>query len=123
MISGMHIQQPQIAISTARKAAARYGVGGRRYRPRRNVSGGRLPAPRELGEGTDQLVARLDASVAPPPAQSASKTKSACAERIRSAYDLIPLKSYLMCTLQFSSGCPIAASSATFPDSMAASLA
>ena len=54
------------------------------------------------------LIARLDQSIAAPAAQVCFKTQ----ERLPlpdfpiPAYDLIPLKSYLMCTLQFSSGCP-----------------
>src|SRR5947209_7576220 len=62
----------------------------------------------ELGDATDQLIARLDASVSRPPAQLRLETK----ERLPlqdfpiPAYDLIPLKNYLMLTLQFSSGCP-----------------
>src|SRR2546430_6425561 len=62
----------------------------------------------ELGDATDQLIARLDESVARPSAQLRLETK----DRVPlhdfpiPGYDLIPLKNYLMLTLQFSSGCP-----------------
>jgi hopanoid C-2 methylase len=54
------------------------------------------------------LIAQLDASVAPPAEQIRFKTQERLplADFPIPAYDLIPLKSYLMCTLQFSSGCP-----------------
>ena len=62
----------------------------------------------EMGDATDRLIACLDESVARPPAQIRFETK----DRLPlqdfpiPAYDLIPLKNYLMLTLQFSSGCP-----------------
>src|SRR4030095_1080634 len=62
----------------------------------------------ELGDATDQLIAHLDESVARPAAQLRLETK----DRLPlqdfpiPAYDLIPLKNYLMLTVQFSSGCP-----------------
>jgi radical SAM superfamily enzyme YgiQ (UPF0313 family) len=111
LISGMHIQAPQIhSINRRAKAAGKVtALGGP------SVSSAPEMYPDidylhlgELGEGTDQLVARLDAGLAPPPAQVRFENK----ERVPlsdfpiPAYDLIPLKSYLMCTLQFSSGCP-----------------
>jgi radical SAM superfamily enzyme YgiQ (UPF0313 family) len=111
MVSGMHIQALQIRDINARARAA----------GKVTVAGGPSPsaAPEmypeidylhigELGDGTDRLIAQLDASVAPPAAQIRFKTE----ERLPlvdfpiPAYDLIPLKSYLVCTLQFSSGCP-----------------
>ena len=111
MISGMHIQAPQIRdIHRRAKAAGKItALGGP------SVSSAPEKYPEidylhlgEIGEGTDQLVAQLDASIVPPPAQIRFENK----ERLPlsdfpiPAYDLIPLKSYLMCTLQFSSGCP-----------------
>jgi radical SAM superfamily enzyme YgiQ (UPF0313 family) len=72
MISGMHIQAPQIRdIHRRAKAAGKVtALGGP------SVSAAPEMYPEidylhlgELGEGTDQLVAHLDASIAPPPAQ------------------------------------------------------
>src|SRR5260221_4250571 len=62
----------------------------------------------ELGDATDQLIARLDESVARPAAQLPLETKDPVPlhDFPIPAYDLIPLKNYLMLTLQFSSGCP-----------------
>jgi radical SAM superfamily enzyme YgiQ (UPF0313 family) len=111
MISGMHIQAPQIRdIDRRAKAARKVTVLGG---PSASAAPEMYPDIDylhigELGDGTDALVARLDASVAPPFAQVRFTTQ----ERLplpdfpMPAYDLIPLKSYLLCTLQFSSGCP-----------------
>ena len=62
----------------------------------------------EIGDATDRLIACLDESVARPPQQVRFETKERLPlERFPiPAYDLIPLKHYLMLTLQFSSGCP-----------------
>jgi radical SAM superfamily enzyme YgiQ (UPF0313 family) len=111
MISGMHIQAAQVRDIHARaKAAGKVtALGG----PSVSASPEMYPEidylhVGELGDGTDALIARLDQSLAPPPAQVCFTTQ----ERLPltdfpiPAYDLIPLKSYLMCTLQFSSGCP-----------------
>jgi radical SAM superfamily enzyme YgiQ (UPF0313 family) len=111
MISGMHVQAAQIRDIAARaKAAGKVtALGG----PSVSASPEMYPDLDylhlgELGDGTDRLIALIDASVAPPAAQIRCKTE----ERLPlpdfpiPAYDLIPLKSYLMCTLQFSSGCP-----------------
>jgi radical SAM superfamily enzyme YgiQ (UPF0313 family) len=111
MISGMHIQAPQVHDIHARaKAAGKVTVLGGP-----SVSAAPEMYPEidylhvgELGDGTEALIARLDESVEAPAAQVRFKTE----ERLPlpdfpiPAYDLIPLKSYLMCTLQFSSGCP-----------------
>jgi radical SAM superfamily enzyme YgiQ (UPF0313 family) len=111
MISGMHIQARQIRdIHRRAKAAGKVtALGGP------SVSSAPEMYPEidylhvgELGEGTDRLIAQLDASLASPPSQIRFETKdrlSLCEFPIP-AYDLIPLKNYLMCTLQFSSGCP-----------------
>ena len=62
----------------------------------------------EIGDGTDRLIACLDAGVAAPPAQVQFETK----ERLPlcdfpvPAYDLVSLDRYLIGSLQFSSGCP-----------------
>ncbi len=111
MISGMHVQAPQIRDIHGRAKAARKvtALGG----PSVSASPEMYPEfdylhLGELGDATDRLVAALDAGVAPPPAQVRFTTD----ERLPlpdfpiPAYHLIPLKKYLMCTLQFSSGCP-----------------
>jgi hopanoid C-2 methylase len=111
LVSGMHIQRPQIHDIAARaKAAGKVTVLGGP-----SVSG----APEfytdfdylhigEIGDATDRLVTSLDQSVAPPPAQLIFETK----ERLPlsdfpvPAYALIRLDRYLLASLQFSSGCP-----------------
>jgi hopanoid C-2 methylase len=111
LISGMHIQAPQIrSIHRRAKAAGKITVLGGP-----SVSAAPEMYPEidylhlgEIGEGTDRLIAQIEASLAPPSAQIRYENN----ERLPlsdfpiPAYDLIPLKSYLMCTLQFSSGCP-----------------
>jgi hopanoid C-2 methylase len=111
MISGMHVQAPQIRdIARRAHAAGKITVLGG---PSVSASPNMYPEidylhVGELGDGTDALIAHLDASVAAPPQQMRFATK----ERVPlcdfpiPAYDLIPLRKYLMCTLQFSSGCP-----------------
>src|SRR5579864_4646455 len=111
MISGMHIQAPQVHDIHARaKAAGKVTVLGG---PSASASPEMYPEidylhVGELGDGTEALIARLDASIAPPAAQICFKTEERLplADFPIPAYHLIPLKSYLMCTLQFSSGCP-----------------
>ena len=111
LVSGMHIQAPQIRDIHSRVKAARkvMALGG----PSASASPEMYPDVEylhigELGDATDRMIARLDESLAPPPAQVRFETK----ERVAlydfpiPAYDLIPLRSYLMLTLQFSSGCP-----------------
>jgi radical SAM superfamily enzyme YgiQ (UPF0313 family) len=109
--SGMHVQAQQINDITARAHAAGKPMllGG----PSPSASPELYPEVDylhmgELGDATDAIIARLDESAARPPEQLRFTTK----ERLPlhdfpiPAYDLIPLKSYLMLTLQFSSGCP-----------------
>ena len=111
VVSGMHVQAPQIHDITARAHAAGKPVmlGG----PSASASPEMYPDIDylhigEMGDATDAIIARLDESVARPPAPMRFETK----ERLPlqqfpiPAYDLIPLKNYLMLTLQFSSGCP-----------------
>jgi hopanoid C-2 methylase len=111
LVSGMHVQAPQIHDLAARAHAAGKVVmlGG----PSVSASPEMYPDIDylhigELGDATDQLIAHLDESVARPAAQLRLETK----DRLPlhdfpiPAYDLIPLKNYLMLTLQFSSGCP-----------------
>ena len=111
MVSGMHIQAPQIRDINARaRAAGKVTVLGG---PSPSASPEMYPEIDylhigELGDGTDRMIAQLDASVEPPAAQVCFKSEERLplADFPIPAYDLIPLKSYLMCTLQFSSGCP-----------------
>jgi hopanoid C-2 methylase len=111
MVSGMHIQAPQIHDIAARaKAAGKVTVLGGP-----SVSGAPELYPEfdylhigEIGDGTDWLIGRLDASVTPPRAQVRFETT----ERLPlcdfpiPAYHLIRLDRYLIGSLQFSSGCP-----------------
>src|SRR6266511_6045654 len=111
LVSGMHVQAPQIHDLAARAHAAGKVVmlGG----PSVSASPEMYPEIDylhigELGDATDQLIARLDESVARPAAQLRLETKDRLPlqEFPIPAYDLIPLKNYMMLTLQFSSGCP-----------------
>ena len=110
-ISGMHIQAKQIhdIARRARAAGKVAALGGP------SVSSAPELYPDidylhlgEIGDGTDRLIAQLDDTCAPPQAQVRFQTK----ERLPlpdfpiPAYHLVPLARYLMCTLQFSSGCP-----------------
>jgi radical SAM superfamily enzyme YgiQ (UPF0313 family) len=111
VVSGMHVQALQIRHIAERAHAAGkvVALGG----PSASASPELYPEIDylhigEMGDATDRLIACLDESVARPPAQRRFETK----ERLPlqnfpiPAYDLIPLKRYLMLTLQFSSGCP-----------------
>jgi len=111
LISGMHVQAPQIHdIARRAKAAGKITVLGGP-----SVSG----APEmysdidclhigEIGDSTDRLIICLDATCAPPPAQIQFETK----ERLPlpdfpvPAYHLVRLDQYLLVSVQFSSGCP-----------------
>ena len=79
----------------------------------------------EIGDATDELIATLDGGVDEPTAQRRFETR----ERLPLSsfplprYDAVPLARYLIGSLQFSSGCPIGANSATFRLCMAASRA
>src|SRR6266852_545955 len=111
MVSGMHIQAPQIRDICARAHAAGKvtALGGP------SVSSAPEMYPDfdylhvgEVGDATDRLIAALDDSVTAPPRQACFETK----ERLPldefpiPAYGLIPLERYLIGSLQFSSGCP-----------------
>ena len=111
LVSGMHVQGQQIHDIAERAHAAGKVVmlGG----PSASASPEMYPDidylhVGEMGDATDRLIACLDESVARPSAQIRFETK----DRLPlqdfpiPAYDLIPLKNYLMLTLQFSSGCP-----------------
>src|SRR6202451_318649 len=111
MVSGMHIQAPQMhAIAARAKAAGKVTVLGGA-----SVSGAPELYPDfdylhigEIGDATDRLIACLDDSVAAPSAQRRFETN----ERLPlsdfplPAYDMIRLDRYLIGSLQFSSGCP-----------------
>src|SRR5436305_1992363 len=111
VVSGMHVQAPQIYDIAERAHAAGKPVvlGGpsvsaspEMYREIDYLHIG------EMGDATDRIVSLIDDSVARPPSQLRLETR----ERLPltdfpiPAYDLVPLKHYLMLTLQFSSGCP-----------------
>jgi hopanoid C-2 methylase len=111
VVSGMHVQAPQIHSIAERAHAAGKPVllGG----PSASASPEMYPDIDylhigEMGDATDRIIALIDESAARPPAQLRFETK----ERLPlqqfpiPAYDLIPLRHYLMLTLQFSSGCP-----------------
>ena len=110
-VSGMHVQAAQIDDIRARAEAAGKPaiLGGP------SASG----APDwygafdylhigEMGDATDELVRQLDRSVARPAAQVRLETgdRLPLAEFPTPAYGLVPLKRYLIGSLQFSSGCP-----------------
>jgi radical SAM superfamily enzyme YgiQ (UPF0313 family) len=111
LVSGMHVQAPQIRDIHARaKAAGKVMVLGGP-----SVSGAPEMYPEvdylhlgEMGDATDALIARLDDDISPPPAQTLFETK----ERLPlcdfpiPAYDKVPIGRYLISSLQFSSGCP-----------------
>ena len=111
LVSGMHIQAPQIHdIARRAEAAGKLTVLGGP-----SVSGAPEMYPEfdylhigEIGDGTDRLLATLDEDCAPPPAQVRFET----AERLPlpdfpvPAYHLIRLDRYMLGSLQFSSGCP-----------------
>jgi hopanoid C-2 methylase len=111
MVSGMHIQAPQIhdICSRAKAAGKVIALGGP------SVSGAPEMYPDfdylhvgELGDSTDRLIASLDESCTPPAAQVQFTTS----DRLPlpdfpvPAYNLVRLDRYLLGSLQFSSGCP-----------------
>ncbi|HVY00516.1 MAG TPA: B12-binding domain-containing radical SAM protein [Pseudorhodoplanes sp.] len=111
MVSGMHVQAPQIRDIAARARAAGKPVvlGGP------SVSGAPDMYPDmdylhigEAGDATDMLIAHLDKTIERPGAQMRFVTR----ERLPlcdfpvPAYRLVPLGQYLIGSLQFSSGCP-----------------
>jgi hopanoid C-2 methylase len=111
LVSGMHIQAPQIHdIATRAKAVGKVTVLGGP-----SVSGAPELYPEfdylhvgEIGDGTDRLIARLDDSVSPPPAQERFDTtdRLPLCDFPLPAYHLVRLDRYLIGSLQFSSGCP-----------------
>jgi radical SAM superfamily enzyme YgiQ (UPF0313 family) len=111
MVSGMHVQAPQIRDIAARAHAAGKAVvlGGP------SVSAAPEMYPDidylhigEIGDATDALIAALDGDLSRPPAQRRYETL----ERLPleqfpiPAYGAVALGRYLIGSLQFSSGCP-----------------
>src|SRR6266436_2526941 len=111
LVSGMHIQAPQIRDIRARvKAAGKVMVLGG---PSASAAPEMYPDVDylhlgELGDATDALIERLDASVMPPATQVQLRTqeRTALCDFPIPAYELVHLRNYLLLTLQFSSGCP-----------------
>lgn len=110
-ISGMHIQAPQIqALASRAKAAGKITVLGGP-----SVSSSPEKYPQfdyvhlgELGDATDRLIERLDQSLEPPQAQVRFQTEERLplTEFPLPAYEAVPIKRYLLGSMQFSSGCP-----------------
>ncbi len=111
LVSGMHIQAPQIRAIHAK--ARRFGkvtvLGGS------SASAAPETYPEfdylhvgEIGDATDRLVRLLDADVTPPPAPVRLETADRLAlhDFPLPAYGSVPLKTYLLGSIQFSSGCP-----------------
>jgi radical SAM superfamily enzyme YgiQ (UPF0313 family) len=111
LVSGMHVQAPQINTIHARaKAAGKVTVLGGS-----SVSGAPDMYPAfdylhigELGDATDELIAMLDQSVDAPAEQVRFETKERLplADFPLPAYERVPLRRYLLTSIQFSSGCP-----------------
>ena len=110
-VSGMHIQEGQIHDIGRRAHAAGKGavLGGP------SVSGAAEKYPDfdylhigEIGDATDQLVAILDGDLSRPDVQVRLETKDrlGLSDFPSPAYEAVPLKRYLIGSLQFSSGCP-----------------
>jgi radical SAM superfamily enzyme YgiQ (UPF0313 family) len=110
-VSGMHVQAPNIRSIHARaKAAGKVtALGGS------SVSSAPETYPEfdylhigELGDATDRLIALLDESIEAPSEQIRLETRErvALGDFPLPAYERIPLRRYLLGSLQFSSGCP-----------------
>ena len=110
-VTGMHIQEAEIhdICRRAKSFGKATALGG----PSVSAAPEKYPDYDylhigELGEATDNLIAGLNASVAPPPGQ----IRHEGAKRLPlndfpyPAYNLVQLDKYLLGTLQFSSGCP-----------------
>jgi len=111
LVSGMHVQAGQIRdiARRARAAGKVVALGG----PSVSSAPEMYPGVDylhigELGDATDELIARLDRDISPPGAQIRLET----GERLPlpdfpvPAYGLIELGRYLIGSIQFSSGCP-----------------
>jgi radical SAM superfamily enzyme YgiQ (UPF0313 family) len=111
LVSGMHIQRPQIADIAARAhQAGRVTVLGG---PSVTAAPNWYPEfdylhQGEIGDATDALIAALAHSCARPPAQIRLETTERLAIDAlpMPAYHLIELSRYFIASIQFSSGCP-----------------
>jgi radical SAM superfamily enzyme YgiQ (UPF0313 family) len=111
LVTGMHIQGEQIRNIQARaKAAGKVTVLGG---PSVSASPEMYPDfdylhVGEMGDATDAIIRAIDESTAHPPEQVVAKTKDRLplTEFPIPAYDKVPFGSYLLGTVQFSSGCP-----------------
>ena len=111
MVSGMHVQAPQIRDIAERAQAAGKAVvlGG----PSVSAAPEMYPDVDylhvgEVGDATDALIARLDRDVSRPTAQVQFKTgeRMPLGDFPIPAYHLVRLGNYLIGSIQFSSGCP-----------------
>lgn len=110
-VSGMHVQAPQIGdIRERAEAAGKTTVLGGP-----SVSGAPEWYPDfdylhvgEMGDATDRLVRLIDVSLERPAEQIRLDTDARLplSDFPRPAYERVPLKRYLIGSLQFSSGCP-----------------
>jgi len=110
-VTGMHIQAAQIhdVCERARAAGKLTVLGG----PSVSAAPESYPDYHylhigELGDATDELIARIDASAAPPVTQVrlATRERLSLADFPLPAYQRVRFEKYLLGTLQFSSGCP-----------------
>jgi len=110
-VSGMHVQAPQIhAIGARARAAGKVTVlGGSSV----SSTPEKYPAfdylhVGEIGDATDELIRRLDADVTRPAGQVRLETRERLplAQFPVPAYGSLPLRRYLLGSMQFSSGCP-----------------
>ena len=110
-VSGMHVQAAQIhSIQARARAAGKVTVLGGS-----SVSSTPEKYPAfdylhlgEIGDATDELIRRLDADLTPPAAQVRLETRERLplADFPLPAYHALPLRRYLLGSMQFSSGCP-----------------
>jgi radical SAM superfamily enzyme YgiQ (UPF0313 family) len=110
-VSGMHIQRRRIEdVRRRAQAAGRTTVLGG---PSVSACPEYYPLfdylhVGEIGDATDDLIARLAADPSPPPAQVVltTKVRRELADFPPPAYELAELPKYFMGSIQFSSGCP-----------------
>ena len=113
LVSGMHVQAPQIHDIRERAQGgrqARWCSAGRPYpaSPEMYPDIDYLHIG-EIGDATDALIARLDESCARPPRRCASRPRSGCRSAISRSLPMtmVPLERLPdAARLQFSSGCP-----------------
>ena len=112
MVSGMHVQAPQVRdIHRRAKAAGKpMALGGPSVSARRDVSGRRVLHIGEIGDATDAMIARL-AAHASPAKQVRFTTKAASTRRFPiPAYGLIPLGNISSEVSSFRADAPTSAS-------------